>query len=253
MCLDSQVNSIMISAVDFYHENLYCKFSLPEIPKSLTNDIEITEWILKQNIPYINLDLSFNVDQWAKESAEAKEFYVTHRELQPHNGWKSCCIHGIDTDKTGIWHCYAETEPKYKWTELSKKTPAIKNFWEQFPFEDFARIRFMKLEREGWVAPHNDSPPGYDKNFNLMNHLIPVNVAIDHPKDCFMTLKNYGTVPWKSGNLKIVNITNDHSVINFSNKDRIHLIAHGKIGNKVNEFSELIVRSYRKQYERSRV
>jgi hypothetical protein len=242
----------MTSANDFYQENRQCTFELPEIPKSLTDNISITEWILKQNIPYIELDLSFDIAQWQEESAEAEECYVTHRESQPHNGWKSCCIHGIDVDKTGIWQCYSDTEPEYHWTVLSKKTPNIKNFCQQLPFEEFARVRFMKLEHDGWVAPHNDSPLGYDKNFNLMNHLIPVNIAISHPEDCFMSLKNYGVVPWKTGDLKIVNITNDHSVINFSKQDRIHLIAHGKIGNKINEFCELIVRSYKKQYERNR-
>ena len=46
----------------------------------------------------------------------------------------------------------------------------------------------------------------------------------------------------------MVNIFNDHSVINNSSKDRIHLIAHCYLGNKRKEFCELIVNSYEKQH-----
>jgi hypothetical protein len=68
-----------------------------------------------------------------------------------------------------------------------------------------------------------------------------------------MTLKGHGVVPWKNGNIKLVNITNDHSVINFSDKPRMHMIGHGYVGNKLNEFTKLIAASYRKQYERYRI
>jgi hypothetical protein len=243
----------MTTATDFYQENFHHAHSLPEIPKSLNTDLEITEWIFTQNIPFIELDLNFDVDQWQKESLLAEKYYVNHRESQPHQGWKSCCIHGINIDKTSVWQSYTDIEPEYQWTELSTLTPAITDFCKKLPLEKFARIRFMKLEAEGWIAPHNDSPPGYGKDFKLIDHLVPINIAIDHPIDCHMTLKNHGIVPWKNGNVKIVNLTNDHSVINFSKSNRIHLIAHGWIGNKINEFSKLIVRSYRKQYERNRV
>lgn len=253
MCVVKWLNIMMISAIDFYHEHkIHCP-SLPEIPKELINDVEITQWIFSQNIPFIELDLKFDVNQWQLESKSAEDFYVAHRESQPHIGWKSCCIHGIDIDKTGVWQTYTDVEPEYRWTSLSTLTPSITDFCKKLPLEKFARIRFMKLEADGWIAPHNDSPPGYGSNFKLIDHLVPINIAIDHPNDCYMTLKDHGIVPWSNGNLKIVNITNDHSVINFSKSNRIHLIVHGWIGNKINEFSGLIVRSYKKQYERYRI
>jgi hypothetical protein len=65
-----------------------------------------------------------------------------------------------------------------------------------------------------------------------------------------MSLDGYGQIPWQEGKAFIINIRNYHSVINFSNKNRIHLIAHGIPGNRKNEFVELIARSYRKQYEK---
>lgn len=243
----------MDNAVSFYEENKGKTFSLPEIPDTLSTNKEITDWIFSQNIPYIELDITFDLESWKKESEDAEESYVTHRETQAHKGWKSCCIHGIDVDKTGVWQCYTDSEPEYKWTTLSETTPTIKKFWTEFPFEKLARVRFMKLEGQGWVAPHNDSPPGFNKDFKLIDHLLPINIAITHPADCYMTFKNFGIIPWQEGNVKLMNITNDHSVINHSNKDRIHLIAHGLVGNRIEEFRSLIVRSYKKQYERNRV
>jgi hypothetical protein len=87
----------------------------------------------------------------------------------------------------------------------------------------------------------------------MLDFGVPINVAIINPTDCYMTLEKYGTVPWQEGKAFIVNIRNYHSVINFSNTSRIHLIAHGIPGEKKSKFVELIARSYRKQYERNKI
>lgn len=240
----------MISADQFYHDYSNCK---PIFPEPISgSDEELVKWLFKQNIPFIDLDLRIDVAVWQEETNRALPFLVPHRENDS-DGWNSCCIHGIDVDKTGVWQNYLNEEPTYNWTKLADLTPTIKQFWESLPFEKFARIRFMELEPHGSIMPHNDSPPGFSKNFNLLEHLVPINIAIIHPSDCFMTLKDHGIVPWENGNIRLVNITNDHSVINFSNQRRIHMIGHGLIGNQFNKFCELFARSYRKQYERYRI
>ena len=236
----------------FYESNkeIMPSFSAPDYS---LDDNGIADWIFSTMPPYIELDIEFDVNQWKLESDHALKYLVNHREHQNHMGWKSCCIHGIDTDKSGIWRTYGyEHEPEYKWTELSVLTPTITRFWKQFPMERYARVRFMMVEPGGYVDPHNDTPPGVDIS-NISEHLIPINVAIDHPDNCYMTLKGHGIVPWKSGQMKIVNITNDHSVINMSDKPRMHMIAHGIIGNRRNEFNKLIASSYKKQYERYKI
>jgi hypothetical protein len=240
-------------ATKFFEINSPLTTNFPKIPSELKTNEDITKWIFKQNIPYIELDIKFDINQWLAESKVAEPFLVNHRESQPHKGWKSCCIHGIDVDKTGIWKSYTDIEPEYHWTDLSEVTPIIKQFWQQFPFEKFARIRFMQVEAGGYIHPHQDAPAGFDKDFDLLNHLVPINIAIDHPDKCYMTLQDHGIVPWKDGNVKLVNITNYHSVINFSDRPRMHLIAHGIVGNRFKEFSALIAESYKKQYERNRI
>jgi hypothetical protein len=243
----------MLNAIEFFQANALLKKSWPEIPNDIITNEEITKWVLKQDIPYIELDINFDIVNWQQEADLAKPYLVNHRESQPHNGWRSCCIHGIDVDKTGIWNCYTDVEPNYQWTTLSMLTPTIKDFWQKFPFEKLARVRFMELESQGYIAPHHDTPKGYTTDSEMLNYLIPINIAIDHPDNCHMVLKDHGLVPWSTGNVKLVNITNYHSVINFSNQSRMHLIAHGVVGNRVKEFSALIANSYKKQYERSRI
>lgn len=244
----------MTQSVDFYLENKDKTWPVEKIPSNLSSNIDKLKWIMKQPIGWIKLDIDIDLDTWKQEARESEPYYVMHREGGDHFGWQSCCIHGLSIEKTGVWNIYtdSDTEPEYQWTELSEKTPAITTFWKRFPFEKLKRIRFMKVLPKGWVEPHNDTPPGIKKeDLDLLNHIIPINIAIIHPDDCYMTLENMGLVPWKEGGVFIINITNTHSVINNSEKSRIHLIAHGVVGNKINDFAELVVRSYQKQYELS--
>ena len=212
--------------------------------------------ILRKPIGWIELDIDFDLAKWKEEAYLAREYLVPHREGGGHDGWKSCCIHGIEVDKTGHWNCYTGTEADitYKWTDLSGITPTITKFWKEFPTEQFARLRFMELSPGGHIAPHNDSPNGVrNTEFDMMDHMIPINVAIVHPNDCHMALEGHGNVPFTEGKAFIVNITNTHSVVNNSPNARMHMIAHCIIGNKKKEFAELVVRSYNKQYEHQNV
>jgi hypothetical protein len=243
----------MLNAIEFLQTNLQLKKPLPQVPGNLKTSEDIARWVLKQDIPYIELDISFDIAKWQEEARLAMPYLISHREQQPHRGWNSCCIHGIDVEKTEIWNCYTDTEPEYHWTSLSESTPTIKEFWQNFPFEKLARVRFMELEARGYIAPHHDTPEDYTPDLEILNYILPINIAIDHPDNCYMVLKDHGVVPWKTGDVKLVNIKNYHSVINFSEHNRMHLIAHGIVGNRIKEFSKLIADSYKKQYERDRV
>lgn len=240
--------------IEFYEQHKTAAKELHPLPDF---DLESQVlWILSGNgYHWIDLDWMFPTNKWQKESKLAEPYYVGHRdELSgegTHQGWESCVLHGIDTDKTNVWQTYGyETEPEYSWTELGKKTKSIKMFFESiFPAERYARIRFMKLKSGGWISPHNDYSPLITP-LNVFDWPLPINIAVDHPEDCHMTLKGQGCVPFKSGKMFAVNIFNDHSVFNNSSKDRIHIIAHCYLGNKKQEFMKLLVESYNKQHER---
>lgn len=225
-------------------------WKMPNLPSPNFNDYEIAHWLLNESdFGWLELDVNIEIDKWKTESQYAQ--YVDHRG-EKHPGWNSCCIHGISADKTGAWTNYGYTDEKdvpYKWTEISEKTPFIKKFWEEFPYENYRRIRFMELSPGGVISPHSDAPghlPG-ESNLDMLEFGVPINIAITHPVDCHMTLERYGEIPFKDGRAFIINIRHYHSVINFSQIPRIHLIAHGIPGNRKNNFVKLIADSYKKQ------
>lgn len=211
------------------------------------NIIDQAKEILQKPIGWIELDIEFDANLWKQESDEIKDRLVPHREGGGHDGWRSCCLHGLSVEYTGT-NMQAPLD-SFRWTELTDQCPIITEFWKSFPVERFARLRFMELAAGGHVAAHCDAPNGLkNTEFDMMEHMIPVNVAITHPADCYMDLETYGRVPFAQGKAFIVNITDTHSVVNNSNMPRMHMIAHCIPGNKKKEFAELVVRSYNKNH-----
>lgn len=240
----------MITAQDFYEKNKTLKWSADPIPPNLTTNLEKARWILNEaKIGWIELDIEFDLLSWQKEISTAD--YYKHRG-DTHPGWHSCCLHGIDVDKTGAWTNYGYTKEEdvpYKWTSLSDSTPSIKDFWMKFPTDNYRRIRAMKLDANGFITPHSDMPgrlPG-EVGIDMLDFGVPINIAVVHPDNCFMTVDSYGVVPFVEGKAFIVNIRQTHSVINLSDKNRIHIIGHSYgYGSKKEEFAKLVVRSYNK-------
>ena len=217
------------------------------------NQITEATNILRKPLGWIQLDIDIDLNKWQEEAKVISDYLVKHRESEPHVNWKGCCIHGISTNSTGHWSKYAdyESEVSYHWTELSKEVPTITKFWKNFPVESFARLRFMTLDPGGRISPHSDAPDGVkNTDFDMMDHIIPINLAITHPDNCDMYLKEYGKVPWAPGKVFIVNVTDTHYVNNNSDQTRIHMIAHCIVGNKKKEFSDLVVRSYNKYHDK---
>lgn len=243
-----------MNALEFYERNKHYKWQPPPIPNNLIEDIDIAKWLLNVlDFGWIKLDLEIEIEKWKQECKFAE--FTGHRGLS-HSGWNSCCIHGIDVDKTESWAEYGYKDEKdvpYKWTKISVNTPTIKNFWtEKFPSTQYRRIRFMELAANGYIDPHNDKPgelPG-EENFDALSFGVPVNIAIIHPEECHMVLEGKGIVPFTEGSAFIINIRHTHSFINFSNSSRIHIIGHSfGYGDKLNDFAALVVKSYKKQYE----
>jgi hypothetical protein len=243
--------------LDFYNQHKNCQWTYQPIPAHLVSTIDQAKWILSEaKLGWIELDLEIDVKSWKTEIQTASNFLVPHRE-DNNDGWNSCCLHGIDIEKTGAWTNYGYTNEQdvpYRWTSASNSTPSIANFWKKtFPSDNYRRIRVMALEPDSAITPHSDMPgrlPGED-NFNALAFGIPINIAVVHPDNCFMVLEDYGVVPFKEGRAFIVNIRQHHTVVNFSDTPRLHIIGHSfGYGSKLSEFAELVVNSYKKQLMR---
>jgi hypothetical protein len=199
------------------------------------------------NLSWLELDLDFSLDVWKSESVSAEQHYQEYRDSDS-RGWASCCLHGLDIDKiyTADKYNLDEYTAPYRYTELADKCPSITNFWKnQFPAERYTRIRFMKVGADGYIDWHNDGvlPP----NIDPLQSILPINLAIVHPKECEMKIDN-DTVPWKEGKIIMINISKQHAVFNRSSQDRIHMIANVILGNRTEEFCNMLVRCYNKQY-----
>jgi hypothetical protein len=240
-------------AETFYNSNKNFNSVLPTPPNLEMSDYDLANWLLNvSDFAWLELDVELDLDSWKTEILSCKDRLVNHRESES-SGWRSACIHGINVEATGAWtnHGYTnEEEVPYRWTELAETCKSIKDFWEKFPYDNYRRIRIMEVVPGGYINPHSDRPgklPG-EENFDALKFGVPINLAVIHPEDCYVTLENHGCVPFKEGKAFIVNIRNYHSVVNFSNKSRYHIIAHGRLGQRTNEFVELVARSFRKQY-----
>jgi hypothetical protein len=218
----------------------------------MSNSIEFAEHLFKNsNNAWIQLDIEFDTIHAKSELAKIDKFYVDHRDGENHQGWASCCLHGIDVDKTLGWENYAEQEENinYQWTHLVNYAPTITNFWKNiFPVEGYKRLRFMRLSPGGKINKHRDHDPALVSQYDIFRDGIAVNLAITHPDNCTMTFDDNNIVPWAPGRAIMLNVSRYHEVINNSNLSRVHMIAHAIIGDKKQEFCDLLYRSYKKYH-----
>ena len=204
------------------------------------------QWIVRESkLPWLKLDLSFPYIEMLEEAKAIKSLFVKHRAEDQisgykHKNWSSLCIHGISSTHTNHYTSYgykSNEETPYIWTDIAAKCPYTYNFFKNiYPCSTYYRIRFMLLEPEGFIAPHNDMNE---------HRLSPVNIALNHPKNCIMKMAHHGTVPFKEGEAYILDVGNVHAYYNKSNEDRYHIIVHGNYrSNK--QWKQLIEDSYAK-------
>ena len=242
------------ATINFYNENKNKNWRLPEIPSNLKTNYEIARWIFTQNIGWIKIDLEFDLNGWKQDIENIKDYFVPHRN-QESKGWRSCCIHGLGIEKTENSVAYGyndETNAPYDWTELADKAPHVVAFFKNvFPCDSYKRIRFMELEPGGYIQEHGDVPDDFESETDLdpMDFGIPLNIAVIHPAECYMTFKNKGVLPYKEGEMYIPNVAEKHAFLNFSEQRRIHIIADCIPGSKKDQYVDLLVRSYKKQYD----
>lgn len=210
----------------------------------MDNNEALVRWLFSKPdyIDWLELKVPFDISSWEEEAKKIEPYYVSHRGSEEHDGWTSCCLHGLGVDKTNGYEFYQDTDNGYSWTELTQLAPTITEFWKSFPAESYKRIRFMKLKAGGRINLHRDCEPEDLQGFDPFEHDFALNLAIVQPDDCVMTV-NGKVVPWRPGMSILLNVSKDHEVINNSDKDRIHMIAHFKVGNRKQEFCDLVNRS----------
>ncbi len=195
-------------------------------------------------LPWLELDIEIPHQKMLEEAIGLKDRFVKHRDQDGnggyrHKGWRSLCIHGIDAEKTNHFEQYGyktNNETPYNWTDIIDRCPVTYDFFNNvFPFKKYYRLRYMLLEPEGFITPHNDSD---------VSKLSPINIALNHPKGCLMKMqKHKGYVPFEAGKSIMLEGSKIHAYVNNSKEDRYHIIVHGI---KSQQFEKLVEDSYEK-------
>lgn len=203
------------------------------------------DWVINQSkIPYLQLHLDdVPYKEMLDEARSLDHLYVPHRD-NTSKGWASLAIHGITsqhTDHFGVYPEYAhltnDTVP-YTWTEIQDRCPiTVKFLKEQFPYDVYHRVRFMRLAPKGYIDPHSDSSD---------MGLRAVNISLNNPYDCKFTFKDFGVLPFSNtGSIFMLANGYTHSVRNNSNEYRYHMIIHGYSTTKSNIFNDLVINGYK--------
>lgn len=163
------------------------------------------------------LKLDVPTDKIYNEIQKIKNLLVTHREGEG-VGWSSFCIHGKSFDATREDEYYNDNRPHIWTKEALEYMPITIDFLKSLDFKSFQRVRVMCLGPKGFINIHRDQTD---------SQLGPVNIAINHPEECKFYLEHHGELQFKPGIAYRMNLVNYHTVINYSNTARYHIIIHG--------------------------
>lgn len=198
--------------------------------------------IIFSDIPYLPLKLTFPYVEMLHEAKSLADRYVDHREYENGTqGWKSVALHGLGPDKTLGFESYGispeEQYLHYHWTDVAQECPTTFKFLRNdFPSDNFARVRFMLLKPGGRIPFHTDYKD---------RRLASITLALNHPFGCnfaFRTPRGIVSVPFKPGAGFALNLSYPHEVVNDSSEDRYHMIIHVLRGS--DDFRKLITDSY---------
>lgn len=227
--------------ISFIKNLIISEKNIDEILKE--KKFENSHEMINSDIPFFDFYLpDFPINDIKREAENLLDLFVSHRSGRS-RGWKSIVLHGIEWNKTQNYKDYEEYKVyesnenvPYKWTKISKICKITKQYFtEIFYFEKYHRLRFMVLEPNGYIMPHND--------MNVYR-LAALNVAITQPKNCYFFFNNYGILPFEPGKGLMLNLINEHCLINLSKENRIHMIIHGKYGNIIQDF---LYKEYKKR------
>ena len=168
----------------------------------------------------------FDIEEFLKEikSLEDHNLFVKHR-AEYHTGWESFTLHGTAYNNTET-----SKEELDHWTdEALEHCPTIVKYIQNSNLkEKYSRVRIMKLNPNSYINIHSD-------DMFSKTELWGLNLAINNPDECLMhfwdeSFNYLGTVPWQPKKCFKIKISNKHMVINNSDKNRYHIIIHGRGG-----------------------
>ncbi len=149
-------------------------------------------------------------------------------------GWSTLqlrSINGLPENNSAIQSKTLPKGVKYEDTELLESCPYIKEVLDFFKIEKTA-VRLMKLSAGASIKPHTD----HDLNFEEGEVRLHVPVTTSSQVRFFLEDEQ---IPMLEGSCWYLNLSLKHSVINDSDKDRVHLVIDGVVNDWLrNYFSD---------------
>lgn len=220
---------------NFFKQNLNVAYTYaPQTPAT-------ADYIMHDSgIPYLPICITAPYATMLKEAQALDDLYVDHRGTDS-EGWASIALHGIGAQHTDHYQTYPEyahlsnNSVPYIWTEVAARCPVTTAYFQnQFPYDVYHRVRFMRLAPGGYILPHSDSPD---------LGLRAVNISLNNPIHCDFVFDGIGLVPFSdSGSVIMLANGYTHSVWNRSTKHRYHIIVHGYSTTGI--WGDTIVESY---------
>ena len=109
------------------------------------------------------------------------------------------------------------------------------------------KIRFVKLEPNGSIGPHNDNiNPNKEELLDDQKSIWPITVSLKEPgKKCHTVVEGFGIVPIKEGRTYLLNPYRKHVVVNTSDTEEcVRLRTQAIPGKRFGEFVNCITRTY---------
>ncbi len=171
---------------------------------------------------YLKLDIDMPREEMLAEAFALIDKFTPHRsDDYSHNGWESLTIHGLGAYKHENFDTYGykngkEASNDYVWTEIADRCPTTTKWLQEvFPCNKYGRVRFMLLRAGGKIDLHKDSSVKLIEN---------INVALNNPKGCKWIWGDGEELIMEEGGTYAMNLYYEHSVVNNSNEDRMHMI-----------------------------
>lgn len=207
------------------------------VPEEFQNDYDsnkFVKWILHDSaVASLLLDIKIPHTEMLQEVYDNIDLFVKHRGGSS-PGWASMALHGTAVHHTQPANHYFKKGkiPDYDWTELADSCPISKEWVSSLGFTKLQRVRFMKLDPGGFINPHRDTD---------IQGLHAYNVAINNPEGHEFVMDDHGLIPWQPGQIRLIDISKYHTVVNNGTEPRIHMIIHGHFGEQMRD---IIIKSY---------
>ena len=191
--------------------------------------------ILNSGLPWLKLKgFSFPLSSFLSEIQKIRK-YFHYRNYEGHKNWESICLYGLDGQSINPLDYINRDSINYIWTEYIQENSHIKIWLEQLFFTSKLYLtRVMNLRSGGYILPHSD----YRKNKLLLLHLVVTTNPV-----CYFMFDGFGRCPLQAGDIVLINGSYTHSVLNSGNKDRIHIVIHGKRKTESQSFFNLLQKS----------